>query len=167
LLKKFKDNYKNRNMAKQSAGILAYRIKNGQLQVFLVHPGGPFWQHKDINTWSIPKGEIEQGEDKWHAAIREFKEETGITLSVKNPIELKPVKQKGGKEVFAWAIETNFDADKIKSNSFEMEWPPKSGHFKKFPEIDKGQWFDIATAMIKINKAQQDFLEELKEKLGF
>ncbi len=154
-------------MAKQSAGILLYRIKNGQLQVFLVHPGGPYWQHKDLHAWSIPKGEIETGENIWQAAIREFKEETGFDIPVKNKIELSPVKQKGGKTVYAWAIEGDIAAQQLKSNLFEMEWPPKSGKKQAFPEIDKGQWFDIVTAKTKIITAQQKLLDELVEKLDF
>jgi predicted NUDIX family NTP pyrophosphohydrolase len=151
-------------MAKKSAGILLYRIKKNQPEVLLVHPGGPFWAKKDLGSWSIPKGEYEEGEDPLDAARREVKEETG--LQVKGPfIELAPVKQKGGKLVVAWAAEGDFDPATIKSNEFEMEWPPKSGKRKTFPEVDKAAWFTISEAVEKIVEGQIPLLKELELKL--
>jgi predicted NUDIX family NTP pyrophosphohydrolase len=149
---------------KQSAGLLLYRYKN-ILEVFLVHPGGPLWKNKDETAWSIPKGEFDEAEEPMQAAIREFLEETGITVSGKF-IELTPVIQKGGKKVFAWALEKNIDAAGIRSNNFEMEWPPRSGKYQSFPEIDKGAWFAIDEAGKKINSMQVALIEELKKKLS-
>src|SRR5436190_2512655 len=151
-------------MAKKSAGILLYRIKKNQPEVLLVHPGGPFWAKKDLGSWSIPKGEYEEGEDPLDAARREVEEETG--LQVKGPfIELAPVKQKGGKLVVAWAAEGDFDPATIKSNEFEMEWPPKSGKRKTFPEVDKAGWFTIPEAIEKIVEGQIPLLKEMEQKL--
>ena len=121
---------------KQSAGILLYRSADPETEVLLVHPGGPFWKNKDAGAWTIPKGEFEESEDPLAAAIREFKEETGFTLHGEF-IALTPIQQKAGKIVYAWAIEGDIDATKVKSNFFEMEWPPKSGKKQSFPEIDK------------------------------
>eukprot|EP01035_Chromulina_nebulosa_P015388 gene15388-20392_t len=151
-------------MPKKSAGILLYRFNNKQLQVLLVHPGGPFWAKKDVGAWSIPKGEFDDNEEPLTAAIRELEEETGIKISG-DFIALSPVKQKSGKTVFAWAIEQNIDADKIKSNSFEMEWPPKSGLIKTFPEVDKAEWFSTADAFIKIVSGQTALVKELAERI--
>lgn len=151
-------------MSKQSAGILFYRFKNKILQVLLVHPGGPFWAKKEIGAWSIPKGEIEENENPFAAAKREASEETGIGLTHINPflfIALSPVKIKSGKTIFTWATEADFNTNEIKSNSFEMEWPPKSGKKEQFPEVDKAAWFTIEEATIKINKGQVPILEEL------
>jgi predicted NUDIX family NTP pyrophosphohydrolase len=151
-------------MAKKSAGILLYRIKQNQPEVLLVHPGGPFWAKKDLGSWSIPKGEYEEGEDPLDAAKREVEEETG--LKVKGPfIELAPVKQKSGKLVVAWAAEGDFDPATIKSNEFEMEWPPKSGKRKAFPEVDKAGWFIISEAVEKIVEGQIPLLKEMEQKL--
>jgi predicted NUDIX family NTP pyrophosphohydrolase len=150
-------------MSKKSAGILLYRIKNKNLEVLLVHPGGPFWKNKDEGAWSIPKGEFDDNEKPLDAAIREMKEETGVILKG-NFIELTPVKQKSGKLVYAFAKEHDPDLSQIKSNEFEMEWPPKSGNKKMFPEIDKAEWFDIKTAKEKINQSQINLLEELANK---
>jgi predicted NUDIX family NTP pyrophosphohydrolase len=149
---------------KQSAGILVYRIIKKKPEVFLVHPGGPFWKNKDAAAWSIPKGEFEADEPALDAAKREFEEETGIKLKGKF-IELQPVKQKSGKTVYAWALEENIDADNIKSNLFEMEWPPKSGKKASFPEIDRASWFDIAAGKEKINAYQVNLIEQLEELL--
>jgi predicted NUDIX family NTP pyrophosphohydrolase len=153
-------------MAKHSAGILLYRIKDDQLQVLLVHPGGPFWRHKDQHAWSIPKGEVNPGEDLLHTAKREFKEETGYDVPISTLIALTPVKQKGGKIVYAWAVEGDLDSQNIKSNFFEIEWPPKSGKLQKFPEIDKGAWFDLAQAKEKIIEGQIPLLDELILKIN-
>jgi predicted NUDIX family NTP pyrophosphohydrolase len=147
-------------MAKQSAGILVFRKKNNRLEVFLVHPGGPFWIKKDLGAWSIPKGEIEEGEDPMNVAIREFNEETGQEMNGEF-MALQAVKQKGGKTVIAWAIEGEVNEEKIISNTFEIEWPPKSGKMKSFPEIDKAEWFSIPAAKEKINPAQINFIDEL------
>lgn len=152
-------------MSKKSAGILVYRIARKELQVLLVHPGGPFWSKKDLGAWSIPKGEIDDGEEPFTAAVREIKEETGLTVEG-NFIELPPIRQKSGKQVFAWAIEQDVELSSIKSNEFEMEWPPKSGKKKYFPEIDKAAWFEIAEAKTKILEAQIPFIEELENKIN-
>ena len=143
-----------------SAGILLYRITLNKTEVFLVHPGGPFWKNKDDGAWTIPKGEVMPGEEIFAAATREFLEETGIALKG-NFKELNPVRQKAGKWVYAWAIHKDIDETKIKSNTFELEWPPKSGKIKSFSEIDKAGWFDLASAAVKINAAQVDFLMQV------
>ena len=149
-------------MAKTSAGLLVFRIKQKRLEVFLVHPGGPFWKKKDTGAWSIPKGEFEAPEQPLDAAIREFEEETGF--SVKGEfIPLTPVKQPGGKIVYAWAIEGDFDAAKVNSNTFTITWPPGSGKKQQFPEIDRADWFDIPDAIEKILKGQIPLLEELRK----
>ncbi len=149
---------------RQSAGLLLYRNYSTNLEVFLVHPGGPFWKNKDKGAWSIPKGEFDD-EKPLQAAIREFTEETGIKVSG-GFIELMPVTLKGGKKVFAWALEKDIDAENIKSNHFEIEWPPRSGKLQSFPEVDKGEWFTIEEAKKKINIMQVALIEELWEKLN-
>jgi predicted NUDIX family NTP pyrophosphohydrolase len=139
-----------------------YRVCDGQVQVLLVHPGGPFFQNKDEGAWSIPKGELEAGEDVLECAKREFQEELGITpTGTFRP--LTPVKQKGGKVVHAWAFEGDCDPGAIaaRSNTFTMEWPPRSGRQREFPEIDKVEFFNLATARKKINAAQVALLDEL------
>lgn len=150
-------------MAKKSAGILLYRFSNAALQVFLIHPGGPFFAKKDLGAWSIPKGEFKD-EDPLLAAKREFREETGIFLEGEF-LTLQPVRQKGGKEVHAWALEGDLDPSAIISNTFELEWPPRSGRYHSFPEVDRGEWFDLSTAREKINAAQEALIVELKERL--
>ena len=150
-------------MAKQSAGILVYRIHQGGLQVLLVHPGGPFWVKKDAGAWTVPKGEFD-GEDPLSAARREFLEETGAHVDG-DFLPLTPVTQKNGKVVHAWAVEADLDPNQIKSNTFEMEWPPKSGKRREFPEVDKAAWFLPEEGMKKINPAQAGFIRELEEKL--
>ena len=152
-------------MAKISAGILLYRKNNKHLQVFLVHPGGPFFVKKDLGSWSIPKGELSEEEDPLEAAKREFFEETGTLLDGMY-IALSPVKQKSGKIVCAWAIEGNIDEKQIKSNLFQIEWPPKSGKLKEYPEIDRGEWFTISDANEKIIPGQAPLLLELSSKVG-
>ena len=149
---------------KKSAGILLFRKLGPDCELFLVHPGGPFWKNKDEGAWSIPKGEFTEEEDALAAAKREFKEETGVNCNG-NFIELASVKLKSGKIVYAWALEKDIDPDKIKSNLFEMEWPPKSGKLQSFPEIDRAAWFTPAAAKQKINPAQATFIDELLEKL--
>lgn len=148
-------------MHRTSAGILLYRRNKKKPEVFLVHPGGPFWAKKDMGVWSLPKGEIEPEEDLLQAAIRETEEETGITAEGKF-IPLTSQKQKSGKMIHAWAVQGDFDSSKIKSNTFEMEWPPKSGKREIFPEIDKGSWFDLEEAKLKIVPGQVPFISELE-----
>jgi predicted NUDIX family NTP pyrophosphohydrolase len=151
-------------MAKQSAGMLLYRFRQAAPEVFLVHPGGPFWAKKDAGAWSIPKGEAAPGEDLLTRARREFAEETGCGIDGEfRP--LAPVKQSGGKTVHAWAVEGDCDAAAIKSNSFDLEWPPRSGRVQAFPEIDRAQWFGLAAARDKINPAQRGLIDELERLL--
>lgn len=152
-------------MAKQSAGILLYRFANDELQIFLVHPGGPFFRNKDDGGWTIPKGEFLNNEDALDAAKREFLEETGQPINGKF-IALEPIIQKGGKKVYAWAIEHDINQHNIVSNTFELEWPPRSGKKQIFPEIDKAGWFGIETAKLKINVAQVELINELAIKLS-
>ena len=148
-------------MPRISAGLLMYRIHDGELQVLLAHPGGPFFKNKDEGAWSIPKGEVETGEELLETAMREFEEETGITP--KGPfIALTPITQKGGKIVHAWAFEGNCDPSAIVSNTFTMEWPPKSGRQMQFFEIDRADFFDVAAAKRKIKAAQAALIEELE-----
>lgn len=151
-------------MPKLSAGILLYRIENNQLEVFLVHPGGPFWAKKDEGAWSLPKGEYEPEEDALQAAKREFKEETGFEIAGEF-VELGSIKQPSGKVITAWAVQGDCDASAVKSNTFEMEWPPRSGKKAEFPEADRAGWFAIKEARVKILKGQAGFLEELREKI--
>jgi predicted NUDIX family NTP pyrophosphohydrolase len=146
---------------KNSAGILPYRrVAGGSLEVLLVHPGGPFWAKKDEGAWSVTKGEFEPEEDGFAAAKREFAEETGTTVEG-NFLGLKPLKQKSGKVVHAWAVEWDWDPSKLVSNAFEIEWPRGSGNVKSYPEVDKAAWFDVATARIKILAGQVGFIDEL------
>jgi predicted NUDIX family NTP pyrophosphohydrolase len=145
---------------KKSAGILLFRRKKGLMEFFLIHPGGPFWKNKDLGAWSIPKGEFEDEEDPLAAALREFREETGFAIEG-NFIELQPVKQKSGKLIFAWAVEKDIDIKEINSNTFSIEWPPKSGKIQHFPEADKGEWFNTPLAKNKINPAQSMLIDEL------
>lgn len=152
-------------MAKQSAGILLYRIQHSNLQVFLVHPGGPFWKNKDAGAWSVPKGEFLDDEDALLAARREFQEETSQAIDGKF-IKLKPVKQKSGKIIYTWAVEGDIDENNVISNTFPLEWPPKSGTMVEVPEIDKAGWFDVITANDKINPAQVALIEELVGLVG-
>jgi predicted NUDIX family NTP pyrophosphohydrolase len=147
-------------MVRQSAGILLYRVADNQLQVFLVHPGGPFFKNKDDGSWSVPKGEFTDDEKPLDAARREFLEETGRSING-NFIDLPPIQQKGGKTVYAWAVEGDIDHETIVSNTFEMEWPPRSGKKQAFPEIDRAAWFDMETAKKKINSAQASFIDHL------
>jgi predicted NUDIX family NTP pyrophosphohydrolase len=149
---------------KQSAGILLYRMKKNRLEIFLVHPGGPFFANKDAGSWSVPKGEFGENEDPLEVAKKEFEEETGQQIKG-DFFALSPIKQKGGKTVFAWAVEGEADETKMISNTFTIEWPPRSGKMKEFPEVDKGEWFDTATAKEKINSSQAALIEELVKKL--
>lgn len=148
-------------MNKNSAGLLMYRFREKILEVFLAHPGGPYWVNKDEGAWSIPKGEFAAEEDPLEAAKREFEEETGFRVVGKFK-RLTAIKQKGGKTVFAWALEGNLDDSQSVSNIFTMEWPPKSGRNQAFPEVDKVGWFSIPEAKAKINEQQKALLDELK-----
>jgi predicted NUDIX family NTP pyrophosphohydrolase len=150
---------------RKSAGILVYRRRSSSVEFFLVHPGGPFWKNKDVGAWSVPKGEFEEGEDPLKAARREFEEETGIAVNGEF-VELKPVKQKSGKVVYAWAIESDMDLSEIVSNTFMFEWPPKSGKYIEIPEVDKGGWFTYEEAKAKLIPGQVPILEELWERVG-
>jgi predicted NUDIX family NTP pyrophosphohydrolase len=151
-------------MAAQSAGILLFRRK-AKLEVLLVHPGGPFWAKKNEGSWSVPKGEYAAGEDPAAAAEREFFEETGQRIAGEM-IPLGKIRQKSGKEVTAWAVEGDIDCDSIASNTFEMEWPPRSGKMKSFPEVDRAGWFDLSEARGKINEKQAAFLDTLEDILS-
>ena len=152
-------------MAKKTAGILMFRETSGVLEVLLVHPGGPFWAKKDEAAWTIPKGLIDEGESPFDAAAREFHEETGGALAGE-PIELEPLRQPSGKTLYAWAIRGDFDPGLLTSNTFTMEWPPKSGRQQEFPEVDRAAWFSIEDAGRKILRGQAPLLRELREKLG-
>lgn len=151
-------------MARKSAGILMYRIRNHIPEVLLVHPGGPFWARKDLGAWSIAKGEYDVDEDPLEAAKREFQEEIGYPADGRF-LSLGEIKQPGGKVVIAWALEGDLDAQSIRSNTFTMEWPPKSGKMSAFPEVDRAEWFALDLAKAKILKSQGAFLEELEKML--
>jgi len=153
-------------MAKRiSAGILLYRFRAGMLEVFLVHPGGPYWTRKDAGAWSIPKGEVEEGADELATARREFEEETGSAIHGEF-VALTPLKQPSGKLVHAWAVSGDINASSVKSNMFSMEWPPRSGKQKEFPEADRGEWFSVAAAKEKITAGQRAFLDQLQARLN-
>lgn len=152
-------------MARRSAGILLHRAGADGREVLLVHPGGPFWAKRDDGAWSIPKGEYEDGEEPLAAARREFEEEIGSALdAVGELIALGDVRQKNRKVVSAWAAEGDVDASTVRSNTFEMEWPPRSGRRQEFPEIDRAEWFGLARAREKLIEAQVAFLERLEER---
>jgi predicted NUDIX family NTP pyrophosphohydrolase len=153
-------------VAKRSAGILLYRLSGDAPEVLLVHPGGPFWARKDEGAWSIPKGEYGDGEDPRACALREFEEETGTALASNDLVDLGSVKQKGGKTVTAWAVEGDLDADAVRSNTFTMEWPPRSGRTAEFPEIDRAGWFRPDAARQKLVPAQVGLLERLLERVS-
>lgn len=148
-------------MSKRSAGLLVFRRPDAEVEVFLVHPGGPFWARKDDGAWSIPKGEYEAGEDALAAAIREFTEETGCPPPAGSPVSLGDVVQSGRKVVTCFTLEGDLDADRISSNVFEMEWPPRSGRRESFPEVDRAGWFSPETARRKLLAAQVPFLDRL------
>lgn len=149
-------------MARESAGLLMYRRSRGSLEIFLVHPGGPFWARKDLGAWSIPKGEFSADEDPLDAARREFEEETGVRVSASGAfLPLEPVRQRGGKTVHAWAFEGECDPTRVKSNTFSLEWPPRSGRQQEFPEVDRAEWFTLEAAREKILKGQAPLLDEL------
>jgi len=151
-------------MPRTSAGILPYRIEAGHLEVLLVHPGGPFWAKKDLGSWSITKGEYEDGEDPLQAALREFFEETGYRPT--GPFHpLAQRRQPSGKLVDVWATESDWNTADLVSNKFSMEWPKGSGKIQAFPEVDRAEWFDIAEAVRRILPGQRGFLDELAEKV--
>jgi predicted NUDIX family NTP pyrophosphohydrolase len=156
-------------MPRISAGILLFRRRDetaaAALQVLLVHPGGPFWKNKDAGAWSIPKGEVGEGEDLLATARREFEEELGVPPPGMM-VPLGSIKQKSGKVVHAWAGEGECDVGSVKSNTFRLEWPPKSGQWAEFPEVDRAGWFTLSEARIKLNPAQAGFLEELERVLA-
>ena len=153
-------------MPKKSAGLLLFRETRDGLEVLLVHPGGPFWARKDDGAWSIPKGEFEDGEDPLAAARREFEEETGARPPAGEPIPLEPVRQPSGKIVHAWAVRGDFDPRDLKSNTFRMEWPPRSGREGEFPEVDRAAWFTFEQARRKIQKGQIAIIDELQASFG-
>jgi len=151
-------------MAQKSAGLLMYRKRAGMVEVFLIHPGGPFWASKDEGAWAIPKGEFTDEESPLAAAKREFREETSFTASGDfQPLE--PIKQAGGKIVHAWAVEGDCDAAAIKSNTYKAEWPPHSGQWRSFPEVDRAAWFSLPQARAKILKSQLPLLDQLEHLL--
>jgi predicted NUDIX family NTP pyrophosphohydrolase len=154
--------------SKHSAGILLYRLTETGPELLLVHPGGPFWAKKDGGAWTIPKGEVEDDEETVACALRELREELGAAPEVEREtlIELGSVRQKSGKLVDAWAAEGDFDPAALASNSFEMEWPPRSGNRQQFPEVDRAEWLSPAAAREKILPAQQPFLDRLLAHLG-
>ncbi len=151
-------------MARVSAGLLPYRWQDGELEVFLVHPGGPFWARKDAGAWSIAKGELGPGEAPLAAARREFEEETGLVLDGE-VIALAPTRQAGGKLVHAFAIEADLDPTSLRSNRFTLEWPPRSGERREFPEIDRAGWFGLEAARKKLLQGQLPLLEDLRRRL--
>ena len=150
---------------RRSAGIVLHRTGDGGPEVLLVHPGGPFWAKKDLGVWSIPKGEYEPGEDPQACALREFEEETGTRLQAPELVDLGAVVQKAGKEVTAWAARGDLDAESVRSNSFTMEWPPRSGRRQEFPEIDRAAWFSLDEARTKLVGAQVELLDRLVERM--
>jgi predicted NUDIX family NTP pyrophosphohydrolase len=148
---------------KVSAGILAYRWEQHGIEVLLVHPGGPFWRNKDDGAWSIPKGEIDQAEDPEHAARRELAEELGPEISIGPLQPLGEIRQRGGKRVIAFYGKGEFDTTRLVSNTFEIEWPPRSGRLQSFPEVDRAEWFEIEAAKVKLLSSQIEFLDRLTE----
>lgn len=148
-------------MPAPSAGILLYRRGGRQLEVLLVHPGGPLWSRRDAGVWSIPKGEYEDGEDPATAARREYAEEIGSPVPEGDPLDLGEIRQRSGKLVRAWAVPGDLDASAIRSNTFALEWPPRSGRMSQFPEVDRAQWFTLEEARKRINPAQIPLLERL------
>lgn len=146
---------------KVSAGLLLFRRREDRFEVLLAHPGGPFWATKDAGAWTIPKGELEDGEDPLRAAAREFTEETGVTVDIEAAHSLGSVRQKSGKTVLAWAVEGDLDPGLLRSNTFTIEWPPRSGRQTEFPEIDRVEWLEPDIARVKLNPAQEPFVDRL------
>ena len=152
-------------VARRSAGIVLYRSGAAGIEVLLVHPGGPFWAKKDAGAWSIPKGEYEDGEDPLACALREFEEETGTRLAADDVVELGNVRQKSGKQVTAWAGAGDLDPQTVRSNTFVMEWPPRSGRQAEFPEIDRAEWFGLDAAREKLVGGQVELIERLASRV--
>jgi predicted NUDIX family NTP pyrophosphohydrolase len=152
-------------MTKRSAGILLYRLRP-ELEVLLVHPGGPFWSKKDEGAWFVPKGELENEEEPLAAALREFREELGQDPPASEPLSLGSVKNKSGKLIYAWALEGELDPKSVQSNTFELEWPPRSGKMRVFPEVDRADFFSVAQAAKKMHAAELPFLERLRQLLS-
>jgi predicted NUDIX family NTP pyrophosphohydrolase len=152
-------------MAARSSGILVLRRRPGGLDFLLVHPGGPYWRKKDDGAWSIPKGEHVEGEDPQEVACRELEEETGLRVDGEL-IPLQPIRQRGGKSVVAWGCEADWNPAELRSNTFRMEWPPRSGEMAEFPEVDRAGWFTLEQARVKLNPAQLPLLEELAVKVA-
>ncbi|MDQ6835700.1 MAG: NUDIX domain-containing protein [Actinomycetota bacterium] len=157
------DRTKPRKSSPRSAGLLLYRVGAAGLEVLLVHPGGPFWARRDAGAWSIPKGEYEPGEEPLDAARREFSEELGGAAPDGEPIDLGEVRLKSGKAVRAWAVAGDFDPETLASNTFTMQWPPRSGQSREFPEVDRAQWFALKEARVKLNPAQVALLDRLPQ----
>jgi predicted NUDIX family NTP pyrophosphohydrolase len=155
-----------RKRAKQSAGILVYRLREGSLDVLLVHPGGPFWARKDDGAWFMPKGEINPEEEPLAAAYREFREELGFEPPAGEPLELGTVKNKGGKLIYAWALAGDPDLSAFRSNTFLLEWPPRSGQEREFPEVDRAVYFTIEEALLKMHPAELPLVERLLQLLA-
>ncbi|HEV7615095.1 MAG TPA: NUDIX domain-containing protein [Solirubrobacterales bacterium] len=153
--------------SKRSAGILLYRFLDGETQLLLVHPGGPYWAKRDLGAWSIPKGEYEEGELARDCALRELREELGVApeIDLERLIDLGAVRQKAGKVVEAWAAEADFDPAQLRSNTFEMEWPPRSGSQREFPEVDRAEWLEPERAREKVLPAQVELIDRLLERL--
>jgi predicted NUDIX family NTP pyrophosphohydrolase len=153
-------------MPKLSAGLLVYRRRGGRVEVLLVHPGGPYWAGRDDGAWSLPKGEYGPGEDPLQVAAREFREELGSDPpGDRPPLFLGEVRQPGGKRVSAWAVEGDLDVGTVRSNTFTMEWPPRSGAVREFPEVDRAGWFDLQAARRKLVAGQVGFVDRLAEAL--
>jgi len=148
-------------VAARSAGILLHRTRGGVREVLLVHPGGPLWTRRDAGAWSVPKGEYDDGEDAFAAARREFEEELGLAPPDGPADDLGEIRQKSGKVVRAWALAGELDVGRVRSNTFELEWPPRSGRIQEFPEVDRAQWFELELAREKINPAQIALLDRL------
>lgn len=147
--------------SKRSAGILLYRLRSGEPEVLLVHPGGPFWAKKDDGAWFLPKGELQENEEPVSAARREFAEELGTEPPAGELLELGTVKNKSGKLIYAWGLAGDFDTATLRSNTVTIEWPPRSGQQREIPEVDRAQFFGVPEAMVKMHAAEQPFLERL------
>ena len=150
---------------KQSAGLLVYRLRAASLEVLLVHPGGPFWTKKDDGAWFLPKGEINPDEEPRQAAYREFREEVGVEPPAGEPLELGTVKNKGGKLIYGWALAGDLDLTGFHSNTFELEWPPRSGKKREFPEVDQARYFSVDEALVKMHPAELPLVERLLRSL--
>lgn len=165
VLKLHREDYRRKIVQKMSAGLLLFRYIAGELEILLVHPGGPYWTKKDEGAWSVPKGEFTEGDDPFEAAKREFQEETGQKPPTRDAMALRPLRQPSGKLIFAWAVKGDFNTATLKSNTFSMEWPPGSGRQEEFPEVDKAEWFSLEEAKRKISKGQVKLIEQIQEKI--